>query len=183
MQSCVLKVISVVFYCLFLNYSGMTMAKVIIHQFVKWLQTPSFLLELFKFSQEANIYYIIHVYLQVHRRLPGEGRPKALTRVCTPGSKLSITALTLLSSLSGALSPFSDSPPEVLITSNPPASPIKCGEKTGSWSSSWSSCQLSCSERAELDANNAQMTTRVFIFVKMEISEPRKIWNLQRIKT
>lgn len=35
MQSCVLKVISVLFYCLFLNYSGMTMATEIIHLFFK----------------------------------------------------------------------------------------------------------------------------------------------------
>lgn len=35
MQSCVLKVISVVFYCLFLNYLGLTMATEIIHLFFK----------------------------------------------------------------------------------------------------------------------------------------------------
>lgn len=35
MQSCVLKVISVLFYCLFLKYSGMTMATEIIHLFFK----------------------------------------------------------------------------------------------------------------------------------------------------
>lgn len=35
MLSCVVKVISDVFYCLFLNYSGMTMATEIIHLFLK----------------------------------------------------------------------------------------------------------------------------------------------------